>query len=193
MSDNPINPKTMKKIKINYRGNEFEIDARAFSTKDYYGNPIAPKITIDRRVAASMIKQYVKKNYPSIKVWAVSDSFSMGTSVDVWICKPDGGSIISEVYHDIMNFGNSLQAGYFNGMEDIYEYKGGNPTTDDGILIDIYTKYVHVTNRPKTGSIEAGLKDLKEGESFESALYWVDENKKGKFYEAAKKFNLVES
>ena len=181
----------MKKVKIKFRGNEFDIDARSYSTKDYYGKPIAPKFTVDRRVAASMIKQYVKKNYPSIKVWAVSDSYSGGSSVDVWICKPDGGKVGEDVYNDINNFANSFQQGNFNGMIDMYEHKDFDIHTDDGIRIDIYTKFVFVNNRPKHGSIEQGLKDMKDGETFEKALYWVDENKKGKFYEAVEKFNLV--
>ena len=177
----------MKKVKFKYCGVEFEIRESAYRAVDYYGKPITPKFDIGRVEGASMIKQYIKKNYPSLKVWSVSDSFSMGNSIDVYICNEDCSTVSDEIHKEISTFANSLRMGRFNGMIDMYEHKEWDNHTDDGVLMDTHCKYIHVNNKPKFGTIEWGINRLMEDpeETKEGLLYYIDKNKKEKFLELA--------
>jgi hypothetical protein len=74
-------------------------------------------IKADKRKTTSLIKQYIKEKFPTVqKVEVQSDSFSMGDSLDVYYYAP-------EEIEELNNFIDSLQYGYFNSMEDIYEHK----------------------------------------------------------------------
>ena len=66
MSDNKdkINLKIMsKKIKISIDGSEFLIPSESIGYDTYNNNE--PYVYMRAKVVASIIKQYVKKNYPS--------------------------------------------------------------------------------------------------------------------------------
>lgn len=151
-----------KKMKVNISGMQFELPTTCLQT-DYDGKTI---IRLGAKDAASIMKQYVKKSYPGLEIWVSSSKYAGGSSADIWICNPDGSSVPNEIYKKIDSFSNTLTAGSFNGMEDIYEYKRDG-VTDNGITIVNYTKYVFVNNRPKNGSplsIMLSLKGMMAGE-----------------------------
>lgn len=146
-----------KKMKVNISGMQFEIPTTCLQT-DYDGKLI---IRLTAKDAASIMKQYVKKRYPALEIWSSSSNYAGGSSVDVWICNPDGSSVAKEIYTEIDWFSKNLDAGSFNGMEDIYEYKKDG-VTDDGITIVNYAHYVFVNNRPKHGSPQSMMNSLKD-------------------------------
>lgn len=111
-------------------------------------------IYMNAKNSASIIKQYVKKFFPDIKVWSTSKVYSGGSSVDVNVSNLDGSPIHQNVYEMISEFANSFQGGSFNGMEDIYEYKEGSQSTDNGTPLKYFPKYVFCNNKPKWGSVE---------------------------------------
>lgn len=79
----------------------------------------------DKRKTTHLIKKYIKENFPTVqKVEVKSDSFSMGSSLDVYYYAP-------EQIKEINPFIKSLQYGSFNSMEDIYEH---NPEHKEVII-----------------------------------------------------------
>ena len=77
-----------KKVKISIKGNEFLIPSESVGS-DKYSNG-EQYIYMRAKLVASIIKQFVKKNYPQLKVWGGSDVYSGGSSVRVEVCNSDG-------------------------------------------------------------------------------------------------------
>jgi hypothetical protein len=140
-----------KKIKINFLNQEFLLPANALQTDSYNKTPY---IYMGAKHTASVIKQYVTKNYPSIKVWATSDVYSGGSSTRVNVSNTDGSSVDSNIYEDIRAFGNSLKGGSFDGMYDIYNSREDDVTTKSGTPMKYFPSYVFIDNSPKWGSVE---------------------------------------
>ena len=144
---------TAKKFKFELNGNQFQLPIKHLRTKDWNGNKIEPTIKMDQAAAASVIKQYVKKNYPEVIVSSTSSSFSRGNSVSVYLSDERGAEVRKEIVEDVQAFGNQFVYGKFNGMEDMYEHHSKENATDSGTQIDAGTKYLHVQNRPKFCSV----------------------------------------
>lgn len=145
-----------KKIKINYLNQEFLLPENALQKDSYDGTPY---IYMGAKHSASVIKQYVKKKYPSIKVWATSDVYSGGSSTRINICNTDGSSVSSEINDDVNSFANSLKGGKFDGMYDIYEYREDKVETKNGTPMKYFPSYIFVDNRAKWGSVEYWLNE----------------------------------
>ena len=143
-----------KKIKINFLNQEFLLPANALQKDSYDGGNY---IYMGAKHTASVIKQYVTKNYPSIKVWATSDVYSGGSSTRVNVSNTDGSSVDSNIYEDIRAFGNSMKAGKFDGMYDIYEYREDKVETKNGTPMKYFPSYVFIENSPKWSSVEYWL------------------------------------
>ena len=143
-----------KKIKINFLNQEFLLPANALQKDSYNGGNY---IYMGAKHTASVIKQYVTKNYPSIKVWATSDVYSGGSSTRVNVSNTDGSSVDSNIYEDIRAFGNSMKAGKFDGMYDIYEYREDKVETKSGTPMKYFPSYVFIENSPKWSSVEYWL------------------------------------
>ena len=152
MSDK-INLKSMKskKVEISIEGNKFLIPSESVGYDTYNDNK--PYIYMRAKVCASIIKQYVKKNYPTLVVSATSDVYSGGSSVRVNVCNQDG-SPISEAYvfEDIARWKHILQGGTFNGMIDMYESREDSPTTDNGTDMKYFPSYIFIENKPNWGT-----------------------------------------
>jgi hypothetical protein len=114
------------------------------------------------KLVASIIKQFVKKNYPNLKVWAGSDVYSGGSSVRVEVCNPDGSSVSPSIFEKISEWKYILQGGSFDGMYDIYNYREDNPTTDAGTPMKYFPSYVFIDNKPKWGSVEYWMNEWNE-------------------------------
>jgi hypothetical protein len=154
VSVKPLKPKTMsKKLKFEMNGVEFLLPLESYREQNWNGN-VEKYIYMSAKNCASMIKQFVKKEYPTLKVWAGSDVYSGGSSVRVNVCNPDGTPVDSDWFDKIKQWKHILQAGSFNGMEDIYEYKDDKVTTDKGMELKYFPSYIFIENKPKWGSVE---------------------------------------
>ena len=156
-----------KKIKLTILGEEYQLPISALKVKgsQKYNVNEETYIHMSAKHTASIIKQYVKKNFPDIKVWSKSQTYSGGSSVDVSLSNSDGSEIEQNVYEMISEFGNQFKAGSFNGMEDIYEYNEGTKTTDNNTPLKYFPSYVFCKNAPQWGTVE----------------YWVNEYNQFKF------------
>ena len=142
-----------KKLKFEMNGVEFLLPLESYREQNWNGN-VEKYIYMSAKNCASMIKQFVKKEYPTLKVWAGSDVYSGGSSVRVNVCNPDGTPVDSDWFDKIKQWKHILQAGSFNGMEDIYEYKDDKVTTDKGMELKYFPSYIFIENKPKWGSVE---------------------------------------
>ena len=143
-----------KKIKLTILGEEYQLPISALKLKKDSQWNEETYIHMSAKHTASIIKQYVKKFFPEVKVWSTSKVYSGGSSVDVNVSNSDGSPIHQNVFEMISEFANLFQGGSFNGMEDIYEYNEENLSTDKGTPLKYFPKYVFSNNSPKWGSVE---------------------------------------
>ena len=118
-----------KKIKIQISNQTFELPSNSLRFDKWNNEPF---IDMCAKNTASMIKQFVKKNFPNVKVWSTSDVYSGGSSVRVNVSNSDGSYISEKVYNEIRGFANSFKAGSFDGMSDCYEYYDEKLKKDNG-------------------------------------------------------------
>ena len=171
----------MKKIKFNLFGVEVQLPENAVRNDNYNGT----YIHMGAKHTASVIKQYVKNKYNNrYTVWSTSDVYSGGSSVRVNIWSKNGSPAPLEVYNDVKALGNSLVAGHFDGMYDIYEYKDNNITTAKGTPLKYFPSYVFVDNNPKWDTPEYWLKEWKNLERCEQqgVKTWEDFLEKNREY-----------
>lgn len=143
-----------KKIRFQFNGQTFELPSESVKT-DRYNN--TPYIYMSAKNTASVIKQYVKNNFPNIKVWATSDTYSGGSSTRINISNVDGSPVESNIERNITAFANSFKAGRFDGMCDMYEYREDEVMTDNGTKLDYFPSYIFVENKASWGSFEYWL------------------------------------
>lgn len=151
-----------KKIKLTILGEEYQLPISALVLKGSTQWNEETYIHMSAKHTASIIKQYVKKFFPEIKVWSKSNVYSGGSSVDVNISNSDGSAIDQNIYEMISEFSNQFKAGSFNGMEDIYEYNEGTKTTDNNTPLKYFPSYVFCNNSPKWGSVEYWMNEYNE-------------------------------
>ena len=151
MSDNK-NLKSMKskKVKISIKGNDFLIPSESIGYDTYNNNE--PYVYMRAKVVASIIKQFVKQNFKDIVVSSTSDVYSGGSSVRVNVCNSDGSPVDEVIYEEIKQWEYMLKGGSFNGMEDIYEMREDNPTTDNGTPMKYFPSYIFIENKPNWGT-----------------------------------------
>jgi len=135
-----------KKIKVKFKGFEYQLREKALCKTTYGGAPTTPYINIGSVEAGAMIKQFIKRKYPELKVWVKSDGGTMYSSMHVNIANPDGSKVSMQIEHDIKDFGDLFKSGTFNGMVDSFEYRSDKPTTDNGTRIDMACNYIFVDN-----------------------------------------------
>ena len=97
-----------------------------------------------------------------MNVWATSSVYSGGSSCDIYVSNQDGSSVDKDIYEQIENFSQLFKGGSFNGMEDIYEYRTDDPTTDNGTPMKYFPSYVFVNNKPKWGTVEYWMNEWNE-------------------------------
>ena len=149
----------MKKVKISIQGNEFLIPSTSIQECSYDNETY---VHMRAKLCASIIKQYVKKNFPNLKVWAGSDVYSGGSSVRVEVCNQDGSQVNPIDFEKISNWKHILQGGTFNGMIDMYESREDSPTTDAGTPMKYFPSYVFIDNKPKWGTVEYWVNQYNE-------------------------------
>ena len=109
-----------------------------------------------------VIKQFVKKTYPSLKVWSTSSVYSGGSSVRVNVSEKDGSAVNSTIFDKIQEWEYMLKGGTFNGMIDMYESEEDKPTTDNGTPLKYFPSYIFIENKPKWDSIECWISQWNE-------------------------------
>ena len=149
-----------KKIKLIIDKVEYQLPINAYVAKPTYGG--TPYIHMSAKHTASIIKQFVKRFFPEVKVWSKSQTYSGGSSVNVSLSNSDGSSIHQNIYEQISEFSNKFKAGSFNGMEDIYEYNNNDVLTDNGTKLDYFPSYVFCKNAPEWGTIEYWVNEYNE-------------------------------
>jgi len=167
----------MKKIKVQIGGETYEVSEKAIRNYASYEKKEGQYLYISHTEAGSLIKQFCKKNFPQYVCRVSGSSFSMGNSVDVYVCTKLGSPIPQHHFQKISDFANLWEYGKFNGMYDIYEdYEESGAVTDNGNLLKAGVKYVHCNNRARFGTVEGVLNEvLNEGRSFEDATkYYTD-------------------
>ena len=151
-----------KKIKLTIQGNNYELPKSAVVFKGSSQWEDETYIQMRAKYCSSIIKQYVKKNFPLLNVWATSSVYSGGSSCDIYVSNQDGSSVDKDIYEQIENFSQLFKGGSFNGMEDIYEYRTDDPTTDNGTPMKYFPSYVFVNNKPKWGTVEYWMNEWNE-------------------------------
>ena len=159
-----------KKLKFKLNDNEFLLPLDSYREQTWGGN-LEKYIHMSAKNTATVIKQYVKKNFPQLKVWGVSDVYSGGSSTRIYVCNVDGSPVDSDTYKKIEQWKWILSGGSFNGMEDIYEYREDELTTDAGMALKYFPSYIFIDNKPKWGTVEYWLNEY---ETFKDNLYNPD-------------------
>ena len=139
-----------KKVKISIKGNDFLIPSESIGYDSYNNNE--PYVYMRAKVVASIIKQFVKNNFPDIVVSSTSEVYSGGSSVRVNVCNKDGSSIHQNIFEQISEWEYMLKGGSFNGMIDMYEDREDKPTTDNGTPLKYFPSYIFIENKPNWGS-----------------------------------------
>ena len=153
-----------KKLKIKLNGNEFTLPIESYRESNW-GGSIEKYIHMSAKNCATVIKQFVKKNYPELKVWAKSDVYSGGSSTRVSVCNKDGSEVDYETFNKIKEWKHILQGGNFNGMEDIYEYREDKLTTEKGMELKYFPSYIFIDNKPQWGTVEYWVNQYNEYKS----------------------------
>ena len=159
-----------KKLKFKLNDNEFLLPLDSYREQTWGGN-LEKYIHMSAKNTATVIKQYVKSNFPELKVWGVSDTYSGGSSTRIYVCNVDGSPVDSDTYKKIEQWKWILSGGSFNGMEDIYEYREDELTTDAGMALKYFPSYIFIDNKPKWGTVEYWLNEF---ETFKDNLYNPD-------------------
>ena len=181
-----------KKVKISIQGNDFLIPSESIQKCSYDNETY---VYMRAKLCASIIKQYVKKNFPNLKVWAGSDVYSGGSSVRVEVCNQDGSQVNPIDFEKISEWKSILQGGTFNGMIDMYESREDSPTTDKGTPLKYFPSYVFIDNKPKWGSPEYWLNQWNElKDNYVNSNDFLNQNKTymtDKEFEKVSNLNLV--
>ena len=179
-----------KKIKLTINGDIYELPKSALVLKGSTQWEDETFIQMRAKYCASIIKQYVKKNFPNLKVWASSDVYSGGSSVRVEVCNADGSRVVSTIFDKISKWKHILQGGTFNGMIDLYEYREDSPTTDNGTPMKYFPSYVFIDNKPKWGAVEYWMNEWYENKKYFKNL--SDFLSKNKTYMTDKEYKKVD-
>jgi len=176
-----------KKFKFQLRGTEFQLPLSQVREDNYNNNE--KYIYMNAKSCASVIKQYVKKTYPTLKVWATSDVYSGGSSVRVNVSNSDGSPITDQkIWEDISSWKYTLQGGTFNGMIDMYETREDSVSTQSGTPLKYFPSYVFVENKPKWDSIEYWVSQWNEFQNSMDAEWTEKVQRLGGWLEYNKEF-----
>ena len=176
-----------KKFKFQLRGTEFQLPLSQVQEDKYNNNE--KYIYMNAKSCASVIKQYVKKTYPTLKVWATSDVYSGGSSVRVNVSNSDGSQIDDlNIWEDISSWKYTLQGGTFNGMIDMYETREDSVSTQSGTPLKYFPSYVFIENKPKWDSIEYWVSQWNEFQNSLDAEWTEKVQRLGGWLEYNKQF-----
>ena len=166
-----------KKLKFKLNNQEFTLPITSYR-EDTWGSGTEKYIHMSAKNSASVIKQYVKKNFPNLVCSATSDVYSGGSSTRVNVCKKDGSKVDSEDFKKIEQWKWILAGGSFNGMEDIYEYREDKVQTELGMQLKYFPSYIFIENKPNWGSKEYWMSEWSKWKAMLDLDYTMTENEK---------------
>lgn len=109
--------------------------------------------TLDTTGIAQVIKQYVKNNFGDIKVWAKSSSYSMGSSINIYLW-----NVPQEWYKQVKDFAKSFgQYNEYDGGDGIWRGREVDVKLTDGTKIGNWSPIIFVNNKPPYGSKEEDM------------------------------------
>lgn len=165
----------MKKFSVSINGSSYELPTKAIRAKTYGTDKGSKYVYVNPPIAGLMVKQFVKRNFPNVLCRVVSDSFSGGNSLRVYVSTKLGAPIDSSTYKSINNFVNLWEYGKFNGMIDMYEdYENSGVVSDNGLELEAGVKYAFTENQPRFGTVEWVINEVSNGRLFEEAVRYVD-------------------
>ena len=165
----------MTKFSVSINGSTYELPLKAIRTKTYGPNKGSKYVYVNPPIAGLLVKQFVKRNFPNILCRVVSDSFSGGNSLRVYVSTKLGAPIDSSTYKTISDFVNMWEYGKFNGMIDMYEsYENSGAVSDNGLELDAGIKYAFIENQPRFGTVEWVVNEVRSGRTFNETVKYVD-------------------
>jgi len=165
----------MEKFSVSFGGFTYELPIKAIRTKTYGSNKGSKYVYVNPPIAGLLVKQFVKRNFPNVLCRVVSESFSGGNSLRVYVSTKLGAPIDSPTYKTINNFVNMWEYGKFNGMIDMYEdYENSGAVSDNGLELEAGVKYAFTENQPRFGTVEWVINEVSNGGLFEDAVRYVD-------------------
>jgi len=170
-----------KKIQIALGGEIYEVSNKCVREYSSWSGKEGKYLYISHADAGSLVRQYVKKNYPKVVCKVSSSSFAGGNSLSVYIHDKVGRPVAKEIYEAINAFAHQWEYGKFDGMYDIYEsYENSGAVSDNGGEIQAGVKYVTVNNYARFGTMEAILYEvIEEGRQFSEVVkYYTDSSTK---------------
>ena len=170
--------KTNPNIEVSFQGVIYKVRKSALREYTYGDNKGKKYLNIGPTEGGQMVKQFVKNLNKGYLCKVMAEHFSMGNSLHVWVSHKDGSPIPQGDYEKINDFADLFKYGRFDGMTDMYNYEGGTYGTDGGNYIEAGCKYVMVDNRPKSGTVEYIVNEVKnQGREFGEVVKWISNKK----------------
>lgn len=111
------------------------------------------KYDISTTGVAQIIKQFVKNNYGDIKVWGKSDSYSGGSSVNIYLW-----NVPQEWYKKVDEFADRFGMYHeYDGGDGYWRGKSVGAYDEKGNPIGNSSPYMHVYNKPPYGAKEEDM------------------------------------
>jgi hypothetical protein len=165
----------MTKFSVSINGSTYELPLKAIRTKTYGPNKGSKYVYVNPPVAGLLVKQFVKRNFPNVLCRVVSDSFSGGNSLRVYVSTKLGAPIDSQSFKTISDFVDMWEYGKFNGMIDMYEsYENSGTISDNGLELEAGVKYAFTENQPRFGTVEWVVNEVRSGRTFNDTVKYVD-------------------
>jgi len=116
-------------------------------------NTYGGSYTLDTTGIAQVIKQYVKNKFGDIKVWAKSSSYSMGSSINIYLW-----NVPQEWYKQVKDFAQKFgQYNEYDGGDGIWKGRKVDAQLTDGTKIGNWSPIIFVNNTPPYGSKEEDM------------------------------------
>jgi hypothetical protein len=148
-------------------------------------NTYGGSYTLDTTGIAQVIKQYVKNNYGDIKVWAKSSSYSMGSSINIYLW-----NVPKDWVKKINDFAQSFgQYNEYDGGDGIWKGREVDAQLTDGTKIGNWSPIIFVNNTPPYGSKEYDLTPP----NYEDMPKPKKKEYKGKFEKKGAKFSPTDN
>lgn len=141
---------------LNYLGVAIEVKPEEISV--WEGIEGRPVVSINRILTSKFIRNFIKQQFPkrTFKYWVQSDSYTGGSSINVYVSEKDGTPIKDEDFQTIQSFCNSVVGGSFDGMTDSYNQRE-YVKQEGGYSFSFSTSYIFTYNRPPYGTKEHQL------------------------------------
>jgi hypothetical protein len=148
-------------------------------------NTYGGSYTLDTTGIAQVIKQYVKNKFGDIKVWAKSSSYSMGSSINIYLW-----NVPQEWYKQVKDFAKRFgQYNEYDGGDGIWKGREVDAQLTDGTKIGNWSPIIFVNNTPPYGAKEENMPPP----NYEDMPKPKKKEYKGKFEKKGAKFSPTDN